>query len=127
MPAARINGGAYQLHQVLTNLLSNAIKHSPLHGMIDIGASRQGAGVVFSITDHGPGIPLEFRGKVFDKFTQADASGASQGSGLGLSICKLLIEKHQGQIGFTSRPGNTTFHFTLPELNPPTAPRLVVG
>ncbi len=127
MPAARINGGADQLHQVLTNLLSNAIKHSPLHGMIDIGASRQGAGVVFSITDHGPGIPLEFRGKVFDKFTQADASGASQGSGLGLSICKLLIEKHQGQIGFTSRPGNTTFHFTLPELNPPTAPRLVVG
>lgn len=132
IPTARINGGADQLHQVLTNLLSNAIKHSPLHGMIDIGAARQGQGgssssVVFSITDHGPGIPPEFRGKVFDKFTQADASGASQGSGLGLSICKLLIEKHQGQIGFTSRPGNTTFHFTLPELDPPQAPRLVVG
>ncbi len=127
VPNARINGGADQLHQVLTNLLSNAIKHSPLHGMIDIGAACQADGVVFTITDHGPGIPLDFRGKVFDKFTQADASGGSQGSGLGLSICKLLIEKHNGHIGFNSRPGNTTFHFTLPELDPPSLPRLVVG
>ncbi|MDA0369241.1 MAG: HAMP domain-containing sensor histidine kinase [Proteobacteria bacterium] len=127
VPNARINGGADQLHQVLTNLLSNAIKHSPLHGMIDIGAARHADGVVFTITDHGPGIPLDFRGKVFDKFTQADASGGSQGSGLGLSICKLLIEKHNGHIGFNSRPGNTTFHFTLPALDPPSLPRLVVG
>jgi len=118
-PNARINGGADQLHQVLTNLLSNAIKHSPLHGVIDIAAQQDDAGITFSITDHGPGIPPEFRGKVFDKFTQADASGASHGSGLGLSICKLLIEKHGGQIGFDSRPGNTTFHFTLPALAPP--------
>jgi signal transduction histidine kinase len=126
-PNARINGGADQLHQVLTNLISNAIKHSPLHGVIDIAAQQKNGGITFSITDHGPGIPPEFRGKVFDKFTQADASGASHGSGLGLSICKLLIEKHGGQIGFDSRPGNTTFHFTLPELDAPAAPRLVVG
>jgi PAS domain S-box-containing protein len=126
-PNARINGGPDQLHQVLTNLISNAIKHSPLHGVIEIGAQQQGGGITFSITDHGPGIPPEFRGKVFDKFTQADASGASHGSGLGLSICKLLIEKHGGHIGFDSRPGNTTFHFTLPDLDPPAVPRLVVG
>jgi len=126
-PNARINGAPDQLHQVLTNLISNAIKHSPLHGVIEIGAQQQDGGITFSITDHGPGIPPEFRGKVFDKFTQADASGASHGSGLGLSICKLLIEKHGGHIGFDSRPGNTTFHFTLPELDLPAAPRLVVG
>ncbi len=127
VPNARINGGADQLHQVLTNLLSNAIKHSPLHGVIDISAARKGSSIVVAITDHGPGIPPEFRAKVFDKFTQADSSGATHGTGLGLSICKLLIEKHGGQIGFDSRPGNTTFHFSLPELDPPARPRLVVG
>ena len=127
VPNARVNGGADQLHQVLTNLLSNAIKHSPLHSIIDVSAARKGASIVVAITDHGPGIPPEFRAKVFDKFTQADASGATHGTGLGLSICKLLIEKHGGQIGFTSHPGNTTFHFSLPELDTPSVPRLVVG
>ena len=73
-----------------------------------------------AVTDHGPGVPAEFSDLVFEKFAQADASSTRQkgGTGLGLSISKAIVERHGGTIGFTSRPGETTFHFTIPEWMP---------
>jgi CheY-like chemotaxis protein len=70
------------------------------------------------VQDRGPGIPDEFRGRIFQKFSQADSSDArlKGGTGLGLSIAKAIVERLDGIIGFTSKPGaGTTFHFELPE------------
>ena len=115
---ARVLGGVDQLMQVFTNLLSNAIKFSPLRGTIEIGAQRTAGGSLrFFVTDHGRGIPLDFRDRIFEKFTQADQGEQREsGTGLGLSICKLLIEGHNGNVGFTSEEGQgSTFYFELAE------------
>ncbi len=115
---ARVLGNADQLMQVFTNLLSNAIKFSPLRASIEVGARRTVGGAIrFFVTDHGRGIPLDFRDRIFDKFTQADQNEQREsGTGLGLSICKLLVERHQGKIGFSSEIGlGSTFYFEMPE------------
>jgi signal transduction histidine kinase len=115
---ARVLGGVDQLMQVFTNLLSNAIKFSPLRGVIEIGAARTTRGAIrFFVTDHGRGIPADFRDRLFDKFTQANQGEQREnGTGLGLSICKLLVERHDGMIGFTSEEGvGSTFYFELAE------------
>jgi PAS domain S-box-containing protein len=115
---AKVFGGIDQLMQIFTNLLSNAIKFSPLRSAIDIGARRVGDNTIrFFVTDRGRGIPLDFRDRIFDKFTQADqGENRESGTGLGLSICKLLVERHHGKIGFVSEIGSgTTFYFDLAE------------
>ncbi|MBT3401736.1 MAG: HAMP domain-containing histidine kinase [Rhodospirillaceae bacterium] len=121
---ARVLGGVDQLMQVFTNLLSNAIKFSPLRGTIEIGAQRTAGGALrFFVTDHGRGIPPDFRDRIFEKFTQADQGGQREsGTGLGLSICKLLVERHGGKVGFTSEEGHgSTFYFELAEYEEPSA------
>jgi len=115
---SRVLGGVDQLMQVFTNLLSNAIKFSPLRGTIEIGAERTAGGDIrFFVTDHGRGIPPDFRDRIFDKFTQADQGEQREsGTGLGLSICKLLVEHHNGKVGFNSEVDvGSTFYFELPE------------
>src|SRR5690606_5042348 len=69
-----------------------------------------------SVTDHGSGIPAEFQPRIFEKFAQADGSDSRNrnGTGLGLSIVRAIVERLGGTIGFTSRPGETRFRFTLP-------------
>jgi signal transduction histidine kinase len=69
------------------------------------------------VRDRGPGIPPEFRDRIFGRFAQADSSDSRQigGTGLGLSICKVIIEKMRGRVGFDSAPGEgATFYFELP-------------
>ena len=113
-----IQGGSDQLIQVLTNLLSNAIKFSPPRGVVRLAVRRRGNTVRFSVQDRGPGIPDEFRARVFDKFTQADSSSNRRhtGTGLGLSICRALVERHGGTIDFDTQLGlGTEFYFDLPE------------
>ncbi len=114
-----IHGGSDQLIQVLTNLLSNAIKFSPPRGAVRLAVRRRGDTVRFSVHDRGPGIPEEFRARVFDKFTQADSSSNRRhsGTGLGLSICRALVERHGGSIDFNTQLGlGTEFYFDLPEI-----------
>ena len=108
-----------RLQQVLSNLLSNAVKYSKPGDQVDVRVVLgldQGV-VRVEVTDHGPGIPVEFRGQIFQKFSQADTSDTREkgGSGLGLAISKELMERMNGLIGYESVPGQgASFHFVLP-------------
>ncbi|OHC72638.1 MAG: hypothetical protein A3B62_02450 [Rhodospirillales bacterium RIFCSPLOWO2_01_FULL_65_14] len=112
-----VTGDHDRLTQVLANLLSNAAKFSPKGEKVEITVSRRNGLGRVSVADRGPGIPREFQGKIFGRFTQADASDSRKvgGTGLGLNISKTIMEKHGGAIRFDTEPGRgTTFHFELP-------------
>lgn len=114
----QVNVDSDRLTQVVTNLLSNAMKFSPAGDAVEVHVSRGGLGVRVEVRDHGPGIPEEFRSRIFQKFSQADSSDTRQkgGTGLGLNISRAIIERLGGQIGFTTDAGvGTTFFFELPE------------
>lgn len=105
--------------QVIVNLLSNAIKFSPPSSKITITAEASETTMRVCIIDRGRGIPATHRNRIFERFKQVERGDASQGgTGLGLAISKMLIEQHQGQIGFDSEAGvGTTFWLTLPLIN----------
>ena len=118
LPEAYVEADPDRLNQVLTNLLSNACKFSPRGQSVSIGVTRRTPMIRVSITDRGPGIPEDFRSRIFQKFAQADSSDSRQkgGTGLGLNICKSILEKMGGRIGYdTGVKAGTTFHFELPE------------
>src|SRR5690606_11691620 len=83
--------------QVLSNLIGNAIKFTPEGGQIAVRAEGVGAGVRFSVTDTGPGIPRESLSKLFQPFWQAER-GSRDGAGLGLMIARGIVEAHGGRI-----------------------------
>ena len=111
-----INADHDRMMQVMYNLLSNAIKFSPHNGKVTISMECIDEGVKISIADSGPGIPKEFQGVLFDRFTQYDSSDSRRtgGTGLGLNITKALIEKHHGKIDFETGKDGTTFYIILP-------------
>jgi len=117
VPDVSLHVDRKRLMQVMTNLLSNAAKFSPEGSAVEVG-TRCAEGVVrVEISDHGPGIPEDFRSRIFTRFAQADSTTTRHkgGTGLGLAICKRLIELMNGRIGFQERPGGgTIFHFELP-------------
>lgn len=118
LPGVKVNADGDRLIQVFTNLLSNAIRFSPPGGKVEISISNHDNIVRATVTDHGTGIPAEFRDQVFRKFAQARQSGARRkgNTGLGLSIAKAIIEEMGGQIGFETETGvGTTFYFDLPQ------------
>lgn len=115
---AEVYGDFIRLGQVMTNLLSNAIKLSPVNAAIYVSLESHEAVIRVSVTDQGPGIPESFRPKIFETFAQADSSSKRtyQGSGLGLSISKNIVEGHGGTINFITEMGKgTTFFFELPK------------
>lgn len=116
---APILGDYDRLTQVVTNLLSNAAKFSHENGQISISLVPFDHKFRVIIRDYGAGLPLEFQPKIFGKFVQVDSStvrGVS-GTGLGLNICKAIIDKHQGHLGFISKEGEgSTFYFDLPDI-----------
>jgi PAS domain S-box-containing protein len=119
---AKVDVDHDRLIQVLTNLLSNAAKFSPKGGVVTLSTARAAGKLRISVIDRGPGIPLEFRDRMFQKFSQADSSDrrAKGGTGLGLTISKAIIERHGGTLGFESEIGQgTTFTIELPERRPP--------
>jgi PAS domain S-box-containing protein len=116
--AVNVNVDSDGLCQVLTNLLSNAVKFSPHGSSVDVSVTRGRTRVRVEVHDHGPGIPEEFRSRIFQKFSQADSSDSRQkgGTGLGLNISKAIIERLGGTIGFRTGSGDgTTFFFELPK------------
>ncbi len=117
-PNAIVTGDFDRLMQVLNNLMSNAAKFSPMDREVELHLSEIDSSYVISVTDHGPGIPEEFRDKIFDRFAQADGSDARRhgGTGLGLNITRSLLDKHNGTISFETQVGRgTTFFVTLPK------------
>lgn len=108
-----------RLQQVLSNLLSNALKFSPAGSRVLLSAQALGGQVRVSVADQGPGVPADFVDRLFEKFSQADASDRRQkgGTGLGLAISKELMERMGGAIGFYPRPeGGAVFWIDLPAL-----------
>jgi PAS domain S-box-containing protein len=107
--------------QVLRNLVENAVKYSPNGGSITISAQLRADYVQASIADQGIGIERHQLDHIFDRFYQVDSASTRRvgGSGLGLSICKAIIEAHSGEIWVESQPHlGSTFHFTLPLARP---------
>ncbi|HEX9820918.1 MAG TPA: response regulator [Methylomirabilota bacterium] len=112
---------AHQLHQVLVNLVGNAhhaMRHQPpprrltLHGQYDRGRVR------LTVTDTGPGIPGEIQARIFEAFFTTKPAG--EGTGLGLSLCRSIVEEHGGTITVESAEGaGTTFVIQLPVMAPP--------
>ncbi len=106
--------------QILTNLISNAVKFSPEGDAVSLGCERQTDSVRLYVADHGSGIPDEARDRIFQRFGQASNQEHSRvpGSGLGLSICKALVTRMGGDIGFRSEPGKgSVFWVDLPRAN----------
>jgi signal transduction histidine kinase len=114
LPCLKANGS--QLNQVFRNLIGNAIKfRGPQTPVIHITAQRQGANWIFSVADNGIGISPEHAENVFIIFNRLHTRTEYPGNGIGLSICKKIIERHGGQIEALARQGGgTIFRFTLP-------------
>jgi signal transduction histidine kinase len=107
-----------QITQVLDNLLNNAIKFSPSGGTITVRLSTEDDMVRVEVSDTGIGIPADKIDRVFDRFFQVDGSSTRRfgGAGLGLSICKQIIDAHGGELGVESEVGKgSTFAFTVPQ------------
>jgi signal transduction histidine kinase len=106
-----------RLAQVMVNLLSNAIKFSPKDSTVTVEVSETPTYVEFRVLDQGPGIPKAYEANLFERYKQVKGvkGAGQQGTGLGLSISKLIVEQHDGTIGFTSKPGSgSTFWFRIP-------------
>ncbi len=119
LPLVPIDG--VLIEQVLINLLDNAIRYTPPGSPIEISARLADQAVTVEIADRGPGLPPGSEQRVFDKFYQAGPRGTRDGVGLGLPICRAIVEAHGGRIWAANRPeGGVAFRFTLPlESSPP--------
>ena len=112
----RVMADRGRIVQVLTNLLSNAARHSPESSPIRVAAEREGVHVAISISDKGQGVPLDQLPHLFRKYARGGGDRGIRGSGLGLSICKGLVEAHGGRIRAESGGTGlgTRFTFTIP-------------
>ena len=114
LPSVRMDFG--RIKEVLVHLLENAAKYSPPEAPIRITAEAKDRTLTTSVADRGPGIDDFEQSLVFDKFYRGrDQRMQVQGTGMGLAICKAIVEAHRGHIGVTSQPGNgSVFYFSLP-------------
>ncbi len=122
-----------KIEQVLVNLIENAIKYSPAGGPIMLSAEPSSDEVIVSVTDAGIGVPENERQRIFDRFSRLDSRYVRErkGAGLGLYICKAIVEAHGGRIWVETAPGLTPrskngsrFLFTLPREEPANLPVL---
>ena len=105
------------IKRVFSNLIQNAVTHSssPVH--LELNARRAGHGVLFTVSDNGPGIPPEYHEVIFRKFGQVEMprTPRTRSSGLGLTFCKLVVERHRGRIWVKSAEGKgSSFYIELP-------------
>jgi PAS domain S-box-containing protein len=111
----RILGDEARLGQVLTNLLDNSVKFSPPGACVRVGVARNGVWIELTVADEGPGIEPEFLPRMFEQFTQSDASTTREhaGLGLGLSIVQRIVELHNGTVTAANRSDRTGAIFTV--------------
>jgi PAS domain S-box-containing protein len=114
-----VMGDNSQLAQVFRNLISNAVKyHGDAPCQVDVSASQNGEQWVFAVRDNGIGIAPQHQARIFDVFTRLHSPQEYPGTGIGLAICKRVVEHHGGQICLDSKPGKgTTFFFTIPVMS----------
>jgi signal transduction histidine kinase len=106
-----------ELNQVWTNLIDNAVQAMDYRGTLTVRTSRDHERVLVEICDTGPGVPAELRRRVFEPFFTTKPVG--EGTGLGLDISyRIVVNRHRGDIGFTSEPGDTRFQVRLPVSEP---------
>ena len=111
---------AVLIERVLVNLLENAGKYTPPGTPIEIAAHCQDANVELTIDDHGPGLPRGREEAIFEKFERGRKESATPGVGLGLAICRAIMQAHEGSIQGETRPtGGARFTLTLPRGEPP--------
>jgi len=112
LPLIKVDG--LLLERVLVNLLENSIKYSPPGSLIEVTSRVQDQELLVEIADRGPGLPPGEEARIFEKFHRV-APGRVRGTGLGLTICRNIIESHGGRIWAANRPeGGAVFRFTLP-------------
>ena len=117
------------IKRVFSNLIQNALTHSSHPVQLELSARRAGQGVLFTVTDDGPGIPPEYHELIFRKFGQVEMprSPRTRSSGLGLTFCKLVVERHRGRIWVKSIEGKgSSFYIELPS-DPTDAQAAVAG
>ncbi|WEL55694.1 KinB sensor domain-containing domain [Pseudomonas kermanshahensis] len=113
LPLPRIQADIAQLDRVLDNLLHNAVRHTPSGGRIRLHARRHAERVIISVEDNGEGIAYGQQGRIFEPFVQVGRKKG--GAGLGLALCKEIVQLHGGRMGVFSRPGQgTQFYMALP-------------
>ena len=120
LPLVRIDG--LLIEQVLANLLDNAVEYTPSGTPIEIEARATEKDVIVRVCDRGPGLPPGTEKRIFEKFFRAQTNETRRGIGLGLAICRGIIEAHGGGISAGNRPGGgAVLQFTLPrDASPPT-------
>lgn len=112
---------ADRLYEVVANLVDNAAKYSPPHSEVVLEVHAKGQEAVISVSDSGPGIPPEEHDRIFEKFHRLDSGDEKEtyGYGLGLYLCRCLVEAMNGRIWVESEPGQgATFRFALPLVAP---------
>ncbi len=108
------------IERVFANLLENAVKYTPTGTRIEIFASSDRNELVVTVADHGHGIPSGEEKRIFEKFHRVASEGNQGGAGLGLTICRAIVEAHGGRMWADDFPGGgAAFHFTLPLTEPP--------
>ena len=113
--AMKVSADRGRLRQALSNLVGNAIKYAPSGTPINVRAERQNGLFRIAVSDHGPGIPPEERGHMFEKFFRGRGVGSTPGAGLGLSIARSLVVLHGGTLDYEDTPGGgSTFVVRLP-------------
>ena len=117
IPAPPIQADGVRIAQVFENLFTNAVKYAP-SAPINVTLKPSGDSVLVTITDHGPGIAADALPMIFERFYRVRNEKTVTGSGLGLYICRQIIQAHRGKIWAESTPGEgTTFYIELP-VNP---------
>jgi two-component system, OmpR family, sensor histidine kinase KdpD len=117
----------FSVELVVGNLLANAEKYSPPDKPIELSVRVEGGSVIVSVRDRGPGVPPEDADKIFDAFYRSESSSGVKGVGIGLAVCKRLLEAYSGQLSLSPRDGGgSDFSFTLLAASEPQVPEVAM-